>query len=98
MALTSRPIPVFSSANSSVLTSAILVSGTVPVWGDVGAGPAGVVRGCAKTDPALIAARKATAAIARNIFISLFCNTPYFEGDQTTCWLCTPPVLVCRFG
>src|SRR5258706_4259246 len=72
MALTSRPIPVFSSASSSVLTSAILVSGTVPVWGDVGAGPVGVVRGCAKTDPALMAARKATAAIARNIFISLF--------------------------
>jgi hypothetical protein len=64
-------MPVFSSANSSVLTRAILVSGTLPVW-VVGAGPVGAaVRGCAKADPALIAAKKATAAIARNIFMTL---------------------------
>src|ERR1700686_2375727 len=77
-------MPVFSSANSAVLTRAILVSGTLPVWADVGAGPAGVVvRGCAKTDPALIAAKKATAAIARNIFITLFVILLTLRGDLT---------------
>jgi len=30
-----------------------------------------VVRGCACTDPTVITAKKATAAIARNIFITL---------------------------
>src|SRR5882672_8321368 len=65
-------MPLFSSMKSSVLTRAIFVSGTLPVWVE-GAGPAGVVGfGWARTDPALIAAKKATAAIARNIFITLF--------------------------
>src|SRR6267154_4477741 len=71
MAFTKRVMPVFSSVNSSVLTRAIFVSGGVAVWVE-GAEPGVVVRGWAKTDPALITAKKATAAIARNIFMTLF--------------------------
>src|SRR6267142_7138054 len=76
-------MPVFSSANSSVLTRAILVSGTLSVWVVV-EGAAGVVGFTwAETDPALIAAKKATAAIARNIFMTLFVLLLNLRGDLT---------------
>src|SRR4030088_1034279 len=77
-------MPVFSSANSSVFTRAILVSGRAAVCVE-GAGPAGVVVGFgwARTDPALITAKKATAAIARNIFMTLFVILLNLRGDST---------------
>src|SRR5258707_9329934 len=90
-------MPVFSSANSSVLTSAILVSGRLPVW--VGAGEAGVVvRGWAKTDPALITAKKATAAIARNIFITLFVILLKFFERRLNLLVVQAARLVCLTG
>jgi hypothetical protein len=54
-----------------VSTSAIFASGNVAevCAGAVAAGPDGF--GCAQTALALIAAKKATAAIARKIFISV---------------------------
>ena len=64
--------------------SAIFVSGKVAVCAGVGDGPAGVTGfGWARTDPALIAAKKATAAIARNIFITLFVELLNLRGDLT---------------
>ena len=64
-------MPDFSFRNSSVSTSAIFVSGKFPLCaGALGAGVA-VGFGWAKTEEALIAAKKAIAAIAREIFISV---------------------------
>ena len=71
-AATRRTMPAFSFRNSSVSTSAILASGRFAVW--AGAVEAGGAAGfvCAKTDEALTAARKTIAAIARDMFISVF--------------------------
>src|SRR5438874_2273890 len=91
-------MPVFSSANSSVLTRAILVSGTLAVWVEV-EGPAGVVGFTwAKTDPALNAAKKATAAIARNIFMTLFVILLNLRGDLTNQLVVHLARLVCLIG
>ena len=77
-------------------TRATFASGTLPVVEPVVAGPedigpagfvgVGVVAGlgCAATVAALIAAKKAIAAIARMIFIWLF-KTPYDLERQAEC-------------